>query len=133
MAQTLGDIGADGKAQTRLIPGLQGRKDQAVVGRRLIPAQTAIERPHGRAKLQPDCFGQGQHGRGLGPQIKRAVKFEIGADIGHGVLMLHGLRIGGVDCGQTVDQRKMGAGQRTGGKLRLQQRADRGKLFQAFG
>ena len=101
--------------------------------RRLVAAQLGVKRAHRRAQLQPDRFGHRQHRRGLGAQVQRAVKLQIGADIGHGILLGHGLGIGGIDGFQPFDQREMGARQGARGQFRLQQRADRRQFLDPVG
>ena len=64
----------------------------------------------------------------LRAQIQDAVKFQIGADIAHGVVTLDRLANGGVNDRHALDQRLMGARQGTGRQLGLNQPAQ-GRQF----
>ena len=79
------------------------------MARRLVAFDAPIKRPHGRAQLQPDGFDDRQHRRRLRAQVKDAVKFQIGADIAHGIVTLDRLADGGVDYRHALDQRLMRA------------------------
>ncbi|MPL74176.1 hypothetical protein SDC9_19986 [bioreactor metagenome] len=132
VAQPLGHVGAHRKAQPGLVARPQCGEDQPVVARRLVALDPAVKRAHGGAELQPDGLDHRQHRRCLRAQIEGAVELEIGADVGDGIVLGDRLGIRGVDRAEPVDQREVGARQGAGGKFRLDQRAQRGKLLDAL-
>ena len=99
---------------------------------RLGLAEPAIKRPHRRPELEPDRFRHGKHRRGLRPQIERAVKFKVSANIAHGIAVLDRLGHVAVDRLQSFDQRHMRPWQRPARKLDLDQRPKRRKLLDTF-
>jgi hypothetical protein len=129
MAQALGHIGAHRQPQRGFVPRPQRRQNHPVMPRRFVARHPVIERAHRRPELQPDGLDHRQHRGRLRAQVKRAVEFQIGADIAHRVLFRDRLGIGGVDRAQPVDQRQMRARQGAGGEFRLDQRAQGGQLL----
>ena len=97
--------------------------------RRVLAGEFAVERPHGRAKLQPDGFRHRQHRRSLRPEVKRAVKLQIAPDISDSVMTCDVLGYQPVDALQPVDQGDVGARQGAAGQFHFDQGAQGGQLF----